>query len=208
MITLVRRRDAVANRQALLDAAARVLRKTPHASMDVIAAEAGLTRRAVYGHFSSRDALLRELLGRGASRISSAIDEIRDDGPARHVARLASAIWLAIADVKLVAQMLVSGPLEAAVGEAVAPVRRALRDVIEAGCADGSFRQDVDPAIVAHLIEQAALGVLDVAVTHGLPDAEAQRMLSATSLGIAGLGWRDAQAIIGAVSVPRTGDVE
>lgn len=209
MTTSVRRRDAVANRQALLDAAARVLRERPQASMDLIAADAGLTRRAVYGHFPSRDALLGELLDRGAARISSAIADIRDDDPARHMARLARAIWLAIADVKLVAQMLVSGPLEKAVGRAVAPIRRALRDVVGRGCADGSFRQDVVAAVIARLIEQAALGVLDVAVERGISDEDAQRLLGATALGIAGLDWHDARVALDAVSPPHTnGDAE
>lgn len=55
------RRDAASNREALLDAARAILNRDPEASLDTIAAAAGLTRRAVYGHFPSRNTLLAEL---------------------------------------------------------------------------------------------------------------------------------------------------
>ncbi|WP_110589876.1 TetR/AcrR family transcriptional regulator [Microbacterium suaedae] len=190
------RRDAVANRQALLDAAGRVLRVSPQASIDAIAAEAGLTRRAVYGHFSSRDELLRELLDRGATQIAGAVADIRHDDPSVHVALLGSAVWRAIAHVKLVAQALVSGPLEREVGAALAPIRRSLRDAVARGCAAGAFRQDAAPEVIARLVEDSALAVLDAAVAREIPDDEAQRLVSATALGVAGLSWREAQGAI------------
>ncbi|HLT66369.1 MAG TPA: TetR/AcrR family transcriptional regulator [Microbacterium sp.] len=192
MTSSTRRRDAVANRQALLDAAAELLRQDPQASIDAIATAAGLTRRAVYGHFPSRDALLEELLERGAARISGTLDGIRHDDPATQIAILASAIWRAIADIKLVVQMLVHGPFERLVGDAIAPVRRALLDAVERGAADGSFRQDQDPSLTSLLIERTALAMLDVAVARRLDDEQAQRMLAASALGIAGLDWRAA----------------
>ena len=55
------RSDAAKNRAALLDAARSELNRDPDASLDTIAAAAGLSRRAVYGHFPSRDALIAEL---------------------------------------------------------------------------------------------------------------------------------------------------
>lgn len=205
MTTATRRRDAVANRQAILDAAAELLRQDPQASIDVIATAAGLTRRAVYGHFPSRDALLAELLERGAAQISGAVEGIRHDDPATQVAMLASAIWRAIADIKLVVQMLVHGPHEKLVGEAISPVRRALLEAVERGAADGSFRQDQDPALTSLLIERTALGMLDVAVARGLDDDEAQRMLAASALGIAGLDWRSARDIARTLAKPAGG---
>jgi len=203
MTSSTRRRDAVANRQALLDAAAHLLRQDPLASIDAIATAAGLTRRAVYGHFPSRDALLAELVKRGGEHISTELGDIRHDDPAVQIALIGSAIWQSITEVKLVVRMLVNGPLEQAVGDAIAPVRRSLRDAVERGCADESFRQDAPPSLLAHLIEQAALGVLDVAVDRGLSDDEAQRLLGATALGVAGLGWREAGEAIDAASTSR-----
>ena len=66
------RRDAVKNRAALLAAARVALNRDPESSLETIAAEAGLSRRAVYGHFPTRDDLLREVTAHGAARIGRA----------------------------------------------------------------------------------------------------------------------------------------
>ena len=73
-----RRRDATANRAALLAAAQTVLARDPHASLDAIAQSAGLSRRALYGHFSDRESLLREVIAIGAGRFNT-IAEATDD---------------------------------------------------------------------------------------------------------------------------------
>lgn len=193
MTTSSRRRDAVANRQALLASAAELLRQDPQASIDAIATAAGLTRRAVYGHFPSREALISELLERGAAKIASSVEGIRHDDPAVQIALLMSAVWRAVTDVKLVVQMVVQGPLERTVSEMIEPVRRVLLDAVERGHATGSLRQDQDPELTALLIERTLLGMLDVVVARELDDVEAQRILAATALGTAGLGWRAAR---------------
>lgn len=45
------RRDAAENRAGILAAASQTLAADPHASVDQIARAAGLSRRALYGHF-------------------------------------------------------------------------------------------------------------------------------------------------------------
>jgi AcrR family transcriptional regulator len=60
------RKDAAENREAILRAAALLLNDDPDASLEAIAAAAGLSRRALYGHFATRDDLLRELVVLGA----------------------------------------------------------------------------------------------------------------------------------------------
>ena len=65
------RRDATANREAILSAAAVALNEDIDASLETIAARAGLSRRAVYGHFATRDELLVEVFTRGARRLAA-----------------------------------------------------------------------------------------------------------------------------------------
>ncbi|GLJ62060.1 hypothetical protein GCM10017576_21900 [Microbacterium barkeri] len=194
-----RRRDALENREALLEAAARLLRRDPEASIDAVAAEAGLSRRALYGHFPSRDALLGELVERGTARIASALADVGDPDPAAHVARIGMALWQEVSDVKLVARVIVRGPLERAAARGLEPIRASLRDAVARGAASGAFRSDADPAIVARLIEDSALAVLDEVVRRGLGDAEARHLVVVTALGVAGLSWRDAAAVAMAV---------
>ncbi|MGI6879474.1 TetR/AcrR family transcriptional regulator [Microbacterium sp. gxy059] len=189
-----RRRDAVANREALLAAAFEVLRRDPEAPLDEIASAAGLSRRSFYGHFSSREQLLGEIVDRGTAHITEALAGTHDEDPAQHIARIGSTLWREITHVRLLAHLIVRGPFESAVARGLAPIRRSLRDAVARGAASGAFRQDADPEIVARLVEAATLTVLDVAVAHEMTDSSAEDLVVTTALGVAGLSWRDARA--------------
>lgn len=52
------------NREAVIDAALEVLAARPEASIEEVAAAAGLGRTTVYRHFATREDLLRSLFGR------------------------------------------------------------------------------------------------------------------------------------------------
>jgi AcrR family transcriptional regulator len=68
-----KRRDAVLNRQAVIDAATGLLPADPDAGMQEIADAAGLGRSTVYRHFSSReelfDAVAADVIGRGIAAV-------------------------------------------------------------------------------------------------------------------------------------------
>ena len=59
-----RRRDAVAHRERILQAARSVLSEQPRAGLAVVAAASGLTRTTVYAHYRSREALVDALVER------------------------------------------------------------------------------------------------------------------------------------------------
>ncbi|MFI7281388.1 TetR/AcrR family transcriptional regulator [Micromonospora chersina] len=68
---------------AILDAAIRVLGERPQATMEDIAAAAGLSRQTVYAHFPSRDALVAAVFRRMTDEVLAALDAARlDEGPA------------------------------------------------------------------------------------------------------------------------------
>jgi AcrR family transcriptional regulator len=186
------RKDALENRAAILEAATAVFRRDPEASIDAVAAEAGLSRRAVYGHFASRDDLLAELVERGGHRISEALAGVRDDDPRIHLALVGGALCDQIAEVKILANSLVHSGLERAAGTALAPVRRSVRDAIGRGGAAGDFRDDLDTEMLARLVEDAAIAVLDESVRSDLDHEEARRLVMSVGLSVAGLSWRDA----------------
>lgn len=186
------RKDALENRAAILDAAAAVFRRDPEAAIDAVAAEAGLSRRAVYGHFSSRDDLLAELLERGGRRISEALTGVRHDDPRIHLALIGGALYGQVAEVKVLASSLLHSPLEQLAGGALQPVRRSVREAVVRGAAASDFRDDIDPEALARLVEDAAIAVLDEAVRSELAHDDARRLVMSVGLSVAGLGWREA----------------
>lgn len=77
------RADAHRSRAAILDAAARILNEQPEASVETIAAGAGVTRQTVYAHFPSRERLLLAVLDRLTELTAAAMDATEpDEGPA------------------------------------------------------------------------------------------------------------------------------
>ena len=71
------RRDAVANRQAVIDAAAVLLTENPDAGIAEIADYTGLGRTTVYRHFANREALfeglVEEVLREGNTTVEAAV---------------------------------------------------------------------------------------------------------------------------------------
>lgn len=74
-----RRADAERTVQAILEAAERVLSVDPTASMEQIAAAAGVARTTVHRRFATRDALIDELTAWAALRFAEAVQRARPE---------------------------------------------------------------------------------------------------------------------------------
>jgi len=74
-----RRSDARRSIDAVVDAARTMLGERPDASMEDIAAAAGVTRQTVYAHFPSRDALIAAILHAVGAETVAAFDAARLD---------------------------------------------------------------------------------------------------------------------------------
>lgn len=78
-----RRADARRNRNAIVETAARLLDTQPDASLDAIAAAAGMTRQTIYAHFPSREHLMAAVVDRITEDAVAAMDAAEPDaGPA------------------------------------------------------------------------------------------------------------------------------
>ena len=90
-----RRSDARRSIDAILDAARVVLGERPDASMEDIAATAGVTRQTVYAHFPSRDALVAALIEAAAAEYAALLDDAGLDTapPTDAVAQFLDAGW-------------------------------------------------------------------------------------------------------------------
>ncbi|MFC5788355.1 TetR family transcriptional regulator [Agromyces tardus] len=192
------RRDAAENREALLTAAAAALAASPDASLEAIAADAGLSRRSVYGHFANRDELILALIDRGAARFNAVAAGVDHHDASVALALLGTRLWHAIVHVRLLARIALREPYVERVADAVAPVRARLGELVARGAADGTVRSDIRPPVLARLIEEAAIAVLVEAAAHELDDEEGRRLVMLAVLGTAGLSWREAGALIAA----------
>ena len=191
-----RRKDAAENRESLLGAARRTLASDPHASLDAIAAAAGLSRRSVYGHFPSREALLAELLERGAARVASAVNAVEHAEPLAEIALLGRVVWDQVDEVRAITLFAVRGPFRDRIAPALALLHERITDAAARAARDGHARTDLPPATVARLVEGAAFTVLDEAARSRLTRAEGVRLVVLAGLGALGLGWRDADAFL------------
>jgi AcrR family transcriptional regulator len=196
------RKDAAENREAILRAAALLLNDDPDASLEAIAVAAGLSRRALYGHFATRDDLLRELVVRGAARITAALPPIAEGDSRLQLAAIGARLWDEVEHVRVMARVAVRGPLAPVVADALEPLRRTLREVIERGIRAGELRQDVDAPTLARLVEGGALAVLDEAIRRPLSRERARELVVLGALGTCGLGWREAGELLPLLDEP------
>jgi len=192
------RRDATENRAALIAAAKVVLNTNPDASLESIAAEAGLSRRAVYGHFASRDDLMRELVAIGAERVATALGSITHKNPLVRIALIASGLWHEVENIRVMAVFTVRGPLKHHTDEALRPLRQGVLGAIHAGQAEGGIRPDIEAPRLARLMEDAMFAVLEESTSYAIPIENGHRLIMLNVLATIGLGWRDASDFIDA----------
>ncbi|TPX03172.1 TetR/AcrR family transcriptional regulator, partial [Schumannella luteola] len=193
-----RRRDAEANRIALLDAAGAVLNRDPDASLDTIATEAGLSRRALYGHFATREELIHALLTRGVARVLQAVERVEHPDPPTLLALIGVTLWREVEAVRVMAQFTVRGPFQHELAFALTPLRDRVRHAVTVGRATGRIRDDIDADVLARLVEGAVLSVLDEATRSRIDVPTGERLVALSVLALLGLGAADARALIDA----------
>lgn len=128
----------------ILDSAAAVLaERGPGASMSEIAASAGVGRATLYRYFPNRDALLKGLIDAATTELRTRVADADLDGVPVDVAlgRLARAFLTAGARYAVLASVDKNSLGDP--GELEAQVRQPVRDLIERGLADGTFRQEI-----------------------------------------------------------------
>ncbi|WP_136707497.1 TetR family transcriptional regulator [Agromyces sp. H66] len=138
------RRDALRNRDAILDAAARCLSDDPGASMSDIAKAAGVVRVTIYGHFASREELVEAVLIRTIDRSEAELAELDLEGdPVAALDRLVRRSWRIVDTF----HRLLGAAEEALSNERIMahhaePMAR-VQALIERGQREGSMRRDL-----------------------------------------------------------------
>lgn len=183
-----RRRDATKNREILLQAAQAAFAEHPNPSLDRIAQAAGLSRRALYGHFPDRDSLLRDVIDAGARQFSEIAESAVSDDPRVALAQLAKGLWRAAAAVQASSNISMIGQHSAGTARALEPLRASLKALTRRGVSSGAFRADMTEEMLALLVEGAARAALrDIRITSGDSPATGIKVV----LSIVGLSWSE-----------------
>ncbi|MDJ0348386.1 TetR/AcrR family transcriptional regulator [Cryobacterium sp. PH29-G1] len=137
------RSDSIRNRDAILEAAATCLATNPASSIADIAGAAGVGRVTLYGHFSSRNALLAALLDRTMTRVESELQSVDLGGtPWQAMDALVASSWKLVESLStlrtVVAQALPDQDLHGSHDRQ----RARVQELLTRGRAEGEFRVD------------------------------------------------------------------
>lgn len=186
-----RRADALRSREAILEAALRVLDADPDASVEAIAGDAGVTRQTVYAHFPSRQLLLAAVLDRITDEALAAMDAAAlDEGSAADaLLRLLDAGNRTAGRYPVLMKRISSLPVSP--GDDVerhAPVTDRLKGVIRRGQRNGELDDRLSPdwlAAVAIRLGHLANEQVDAGRMSRRAAADALRMSLLRVLGVA-----------------------
>lgn len=140
-----RRADAERNVVAILNAATDCFGKNPHVSMTEIASAAGVGRVTLYGHFSSREALLSQLMEKAMAQVVTALEGLDlDNGPAdQTLRRLIRSSWeLLDRNLRMLHAARRALPAHAVQQHHVG-ILAAMERLISRGQREGAFRADL-----------------------------------------------------------------
>jgi len=181
-----RRSDARRSIDAILSAACTVLGERPDASVEEIAATAGVTRQTVYAHFPSRDALIAALIETAGAGTLAAINSARLDAarPADALREFLDICW----------ELMRRYPFLLALTQVPQPdgdgIHRAATAKLDQIIRRGQRTGDFDHALSAAWVATATLGLVHTAaeqVTAGhLTTSEAAPMLLDSALRLCG----------------------
>lgn len=140
-----RRADAQRNIDKILDAGLRLYGRDPGASMAAVAAEAGIGRVTLYGHFASRNELAKALVARAVAETVAGMDELDLDGLAADAAldRLLRAQWHVLLRNRNLRDNIVNDVDPRWLRQTHDPILSRVEKLVERGRRDGVIRDDL-----------------------------------------------------------------
>jgi AcrR family transcriptional regulator len=165
------RSDAARNVQRILDAATSVLASQPDASMQEIAAAAGLNRGTLYRHFANRERLITEIQRAGLTEVQALFAGLPSRGPVIPALCDALAQGIALgARYRVVALAPRSDP-DLLIDEAATALP--LAAAVERGKQRGEIDPALDSIYIAALFAHTALATIGLVERAGFDEAVA-----------------------------------
>ena len=154
------RADAQRSRAKILAATPVALRKNPDASVADIAAEAGVGRMTLYGHFANREALIDATLTDSLEQAEGVLGGVPLDGdPAAALEALITSSWTLLERVRSVLVVAQRELPAARIREMHEVAEGRMHGLFERGQREGFFRADLPVSwmlAVTHLAMNAA----------------------------------------------------
>ena len=177
------RADARRNAQRILDTTAELLAADPGASLEQVAARAGVSRATVYHHFPSRDRLLDALTARSVDEVTAAVQSARPDegGATAAMQRVLRAAWQVVGRYRGLVLVnparLERSELRARLEPALAPIRA----LIVRGQASGEFDPELPVDWLIGTITDLIHAASRLVSAGAMEAAEAERLLLRTA---------------------------
>ncbi|MEU9992823.1 TetR/AcrR family transcriptional regulator [Streptomyces sp. NPDC048045] len=183
------RTDAHWNRRRILAAARRKLGDDPDVSLDSIARTAGVARRTLYGHFSSRQRLVAELTREAGRALQQAFGAppATDADPIETMTRMVLAAWAVGDQYRMLISLGRRHPGDETIRAALAPARREAIATIRRGQHRGVFADHVPAPVLAQALEALllALAAENTACAWADPTGEAAATAFLVAAGVA-----------------------
>ena len=168
--------------------AQRVLADTPDATINDVAAAAGVVRRTVYAHFASREALIDGIALEAVERISAALARVpaADESAVTVFVRQTLALTRVGDQYRLLLAVARTDLGHNGIHDLLGPMRESAAAVIRRGQREGVFSSYQNADVLILNIEAIALSILDATNAALLTDpAGATTTSSLVLLGIA-----------------------
>lgn len=175
------RSDSTRNRDAILRAAAECLTADPNASLADIAQAAGIARITLYGHFSSRNELVTELVHTSMARVEAELASVDLGGDAwQALESLVASSWRLVNSLAVLRGVAEQALPAEVMHSSHADPRTRVEHLLARGRADGSFRDDASIAWQTACFFSLLHGAASEVRAGRLPEAEAQEYLFPT----------------------------
>jgi AcrR family transcriptional regulator len=190
------RADALANRRAILEAARDVLTEdAATGSIEQIARRAGVARRTVYGHFPTREDLVRALASTLAAEVTEQLAAVpSSDDPLVALTRFVHATSTAAAVYHPLGPLSRVPVAREELTRSLQQVRQRLVDLLAA--AAPRLDMATTPAAAAHLITAMQWGLLDAVAQGQLAEEDAAGVATRSVLRALGAPTHEVEAVV------------